>query len=279
MIRAGEFSRIYDPSEDTGDAWYINDHCFIRDRSGLWHMFGITHAEPAAPLEERFLAHATSTALFGKPWRKQDHVMHADTDAGETLVWAPHIIDHNEQYWMFYCAGGDEHDRYRIHLAISDDLWNWRRHSANPMVIDGYDARDPMVLKAGEKWIMYYTGNSDPAGGHHVVYAVTSEDLTHWSGRREVFRHSEVGTFGGPTESPFVVKKCDTYFLFVCTNAPYNDTAIYASNDPFRWEMDDKVGSFPAHAAEVVVADNGETFVSRAGWGQGGVYLAQLQWE
>jgi predicted GH43/DUF377 family glycosyl hydrolase len=54
---------------------------------------------------------------------------------------------------------------------------NWQRHDRNPMVVDGFDARDPMVLRVGDVWVMYYTGNSEPSGGHHVVYAVTSKDL------------------------------------------------------------------------------------------------------
>lgn len=278
-MKTGPFKKIYDPSEGEGEPWYINDHCFIRDRNGLWHMFGITHAEPAQPLDERFLAHATSETLLETPWRKQPHVMQADAAAGETLVWAPHIIEHEGQYWMFYCAGGAGHDRYRIHLAVSGDLWEWHRHGANPMVVDGYDARDPMVLRVGDEWVMYYTGNSQPTGGHHVVYGVTSTDLAHWGGRREVFRHAESGTFGGPTESPFVVERGGSYFLFTCTNAPYNDTAVYASADPFHWEMSQKVASFPSHAAEVVVLEDGGTFVSRAGWGQGGLYLAGLEWD
>jgi hypothetical protein len=145
------------------------------------------------------------------------------------------------------------------------------------MVVDGFDARDPMILRVGDVWVMYYTGNSEPSGGHHVVYAVTSKDLVRWSGRREVFRHSKAGTSGGPTESPFVVSRGSDFFLFLCTCEPYSNTAVYASSDPFHWDMADQVGSIGAHAAEVVL-ENGETFVSRAGWGEGGLYLAKLEW-
>jgi beta-fructofuranosidase len=108
---------------------------------------------------------------------------------------------------------------------------------------------------------------------------VTSKDLVHWSDRKEVFRHSQVGTYGGPTESPFVVNRGGQFFLFVCTNAPYNNTAVYESDDPFHWEMANQTGSIGAHAAEVVVTKNGETLVSRAGWGEGGLYLAKLEWQ
>lgn len=277
MIHAGEFKRIYDPSVGEQESWYINDHCFIRGEDGLWHMFGITHAEPGAPLDERFLAHATSPRLSDTPWRKHAPVLHVDRAMGETHVWAPHVIRHDGRYWMYYCAGGATHDQYRIHLAVSEDLWNWRRHEGNPMLVDGYDARDPMVLRVGDEWVMYYTGNAEPGGGHHVVYAVTSKDLVRWSGRREVFRHTKSGTYGGPTESPFVVKREGRFHLFLCTNEPYNDTAVYVSDDPFHWDRTNQVGTIAAHAAEVIVTEDGESFVSRAGWGEGGLYLAKLE--
>jgi hypothetical protein len=41
----------------------------------------------------------------------------------------------------------------------------------------------------------------------------------------------------------------------------------------------DEVGMLRAHAAEVIVDERGETWVSHCGWGQGGVYLAPLRWE
>lgn len=279
MINAGEFQRIYDPSIGENEAWYINDHCFIQAEDGRWHMFGITHQEPADPLNETFLAHATSDSFPGGPWRKQAHVLHADKETrGETHVWAPHIIRHHGLYWMYYCAGGTDHTRSAIRLATSSDLWTWHRHDGAPMVVDGYDARDPMVVRYGDHWIMYYTANSTPSGGHFVVAAVTSLDLLHWSNRREVFRHPEKGTFGGPTESPFVVFRKGLAYLFVCTNSPYSNTAVYESRDPFLWSLADQVGSIAAHAAEVVTLENGECFISRAGWGEGGLHVAKIHW-
>jgi beta-fructofuranosidase len=32
--------------------WYINDHTVIRDESGRWHLFWITHPEPVDPWHE-----------------------------------------------------------------------------------------------------------------------------------------------------------------------------------------------------------------------------------
>jgi arabinan endo-1,5-alpha-L-arabinosidase len=281
-FRVGGFNKIYDPSIGEKERWYINDHTFIRAENGQWHLFGITHREPANALQEKFLAHATAPDLMG-PWTKQAPVLHAsgrqDEKHNETVVWAPYVLKHDGLYWMYYCAGGKDHTKYHIHLAISADLWNWKRHPANPMVVDGYDARDPMAMQFSDQWLLYYTATGKPEGGNHTVNVVSSADLSHWANKQEAFRDSEAGTYGGPTESPFVVARNAKYYLFVCTNHGYNETAVYVSETPFHWDATNLVGTFPAHAAEVIQAPDGKWFVSRAGWGQGGVYLAELTWE
>jgi predicted GH43/DUF377 family glycosyl hydrolase len=277
-FHVGSFDKIYDPSVGEKDEWYINDHTFIRAEDGRWHLFGITHREPAKAQQEKFFAHATAPDLAG-PWTKQAAVMQVDEATGETVTWAPYVLRNNGLYWMFYCAGGKEHTKYHIHLATSADLFQWKRHPANPMVVDGYDARDPMVARFNGDWILYYAATSEAKGGNHTVKAVTSRELAHWSGQREVFRDPEVGTYGGPTESPFVVTRKGKYYLFVCTNHGYNETAVYESETPFHWDAERLVGKFPAHAAEVIQTSDGKWYVSRAGWGQGGVYLAELFWD
>jgi len=276
-FEVGAFTKVFDPSVGEGQAWYVNDHCFVRGGDGQWRLIGITHAEPANPLDEKHFLHAVAPDLFG-PWTKEAPALRADSSCGETHLWAPHILEHEGRYWMFYCAGGRSSAEYRIHLATSQDLASWERHAGNPLIVDGFDARDPMVLRLGSDWVLYYTATSAPDGGHHVVKCATSPDLLRWSQSREAFRHSKVGTYGGPTESPFVVRRGDRFYLFVCTNDPYNDTAVYESRNPFRWDESNLCGRFPAHAAEVVELADGRSFVSRCGWGQGGVYLARLVW-
>ena len=278
LITSSEFKRIYNPSVGETEQWYINDHCFIQDKTGLWHMFGITQTEPAKPLEEKFFAHATSTDLLSSQWEKQEHILHADYESWkETHVWAPHVIEHEGMYYMFYCGGGDSHDQYRIHLATSEDLWNWQRHEANPLLIDGFDARDPMIINHNGLWIMYYTATSNPTGGNHTVMTVTSKDLIHWENRQLAFMHPDTGTYGGPTESPFVIKRNDRFYLFVCTNDPYNSSAAYESDNPFQWNIENLVGEFPTHASEVIEYKD-KYYISRAGWGEGGLYLAEMSW-
>jgi len=280
-VRAGEFTRIYDPSVGEDKPWYINDHCFIRAQDGRWHLFGITREEPARPVEEIQFAHATADQLLQSPWLKQSPALTVAREAPweEVHLWAPSVVFHDDLYYMFYCAGGFNGANYRIHLATSSDLEEWTRSTKNPLVVDGFDARDPFVLRVGDQWVMYYTATSRPEGGNHIVAYVTSNDLLTWTNRGVAFSDPSTGTWGGPTESPFVVQRGQVYYLFIGPRDNYDSTHVFASDDPFQWSVKSKVGDIPAHAAEVIIDTNGRWYVSRAGWGKGGVYLAPLIWE
>ncbi|HVV35459.1 MAG TPA: family 43 glycosylhydrolase [Acidimicrobiales bacterium] len=289
---AGEWTHIYDPSVGETEQWYVNDHTVFRDRSGTWHLIGITHAEPFKPFEEVDLCHASAPSLLG-PWTKHPPVLTADPALGEKHLWAPHVIDHEGRYWMFVCGGSTEGPAtYRIQLATSEDGLTWTRHAANPLVVDGYEARDPMVLHVDDRWVMYYTATSEPGGGHHVVIAAESDDLLQWRGRHVVYRDELVGTGGGPTESPFVVARDGMYYLFmgpadfasamarrVDWATAYSSTIVLASDDPLHFDRADCVGEIAAHASEVVVDENGSAWITHCGWGQGGVYVAPLSFD
>ena len=278
-VTAGQFVNIYDPSGDRGKPWYINDHTIFRDAAGRWRLVGITHAEPADPFNEIHLAHASADDLHG-PWRTEPFAATADPEAGETVLWAPHVVEHDERFWMFVCGGGGGPDdgMFRIQLLTSPDGVTWSRHEANPLIIDGYHARDPMVLRVDDRWIMYYTATSDPAGGHHIVAAAESSDLVHWTGRHAVFTSQKTGTWGGPTESPFVVERDGDYYLFIGPDPGYRGTRVIRSSDPLSFLAAGQVGHINAHAAEVVTDDAGQTWVTHCGWGEGGVWLAPLHW-
>jgi Glycosyl hydrolases family 43/FG-GAP-like repeat len=275
-VSAGGFVRVYDPSVGESQAWYYNDHTLVRDVvTGTWHVYAITHAEPANPLDEKSFGHATAPTPNG-PWTKRPFAMTADPAAGESHIWAPHVVHDNGTYYMFYAAGTPDHAAYRMHLATSTDLVNWRRSPANPLFIDGFDARDPMVTKIGTQWVMYYTANSTPTGGNHQVAYRTSADLISWSPKRVAFQHAASGTFGGPTESPFVFSRGGWWYLSICCDASYKDTRVYRSRDPFHFSTGDLAGRVDAHAAEVVTEPSGATWITGAGWGQGGLWMAPL---
>ena len=85
-------------------------------------------------------------------------------------------------------------------------------------------------------------------------------------------------TWGGPTESPTIIRRGNIYYLFIGPRDNYRSTCIYKSCDPFHWDIRDLVGQINSHAAEVVRDSHGKWYVSHCGWDQGGLYLASLQW-
>jgi beta-fructofuranosidase len=284
VIEVGEFKRIYNPSAELEKQWHINDHCFVHGEDRTWHLFGITDEKPAPPApysdspQTVFWAHATAKTLLQEQWQKEPFPMTIDASIGEVHLWAPHIILHDGLYYMYYCAGDPDHTRYKIHLATSQNLYDWQRHPANPLVVDGYDARDPFILRLKDQWVMYYTATGKPEGGNHTVAAVTSTDLIHWSGKRVVYTDPEVGTWGGPTESPFVVRRGPYYYLFIGPGADYITTKVYRSEDPYAWTTDQEAAVIKSHAAEIVRDADGRWYISHCGLYQEGVYLAPLRW-
>jgi hypothetical protein len=323
LFTVGEFRRIYDPSVGEPQPWYVNDHTIARDRHGTWHLIGITHVQIDIPPLERFftaprsitsdevktlnrelresaaqarregrawfdahdekqLAHAVAPSLTTSQWRKQPFALVAD--ATESVLWAPHVITHAGLHYMFYAAGAEHGDgNFRMHLATSADMTNWTRHEGNPLFTDGFEARDPMVLRVGERWVMYYTATEPATGGHHVVAYRTSDDLKTWGPRSIAFVDPMKGTGAGPTESPFVVKRGDCYYLFLSMRhnyipGYYADTEVFRSRNPLHWDINDIVGRFDGHASEVIRDVDGRWYVSHCGWYQGGVYLAPLTW-
>lgn len=312
LVSAGPFQHIYDPGVGEDEQWYINDHSVIHGNNGKWHLFGITREEPPHFMQERNLAHATSPELTAWPWEKQPFALTAEYEQhGEVHLWAPHVIEHDGTYYMYYCAGASHGQpreevtaatrdprNYRIHLATSTDLWEWERHEENPLFTDGWSGRDPMVIRLPEdldatgasgeslagKWIMYYTATDPPDGGNRIVAYRTSDDLIHWSDRAVAYRDPTTGRGGGTTESPFVVRRGDWYYLFIAPRGgpgngyAYAGTDIFRSRSPVGFKPEDIVGHIPAHAAEVVRDTDGQWYITHCGWGQGGVYLAPLRW-
>ncbi len=273
-----EFKHIFDQSVGEAKPWYINDHCIIKGKDG-WHLYGITHQQPADPMHERDFAHATSADLLADPWKKQPFALTYDPKLGEDHLWAPHVIQKGDTYYMFYCAGSQVNNyHYQINLATSKDLTHWTRYKNNPVFQDFFDARDPMVLLIDGTYHLYYTANLDRGTSNHVVNVRTSKDLLHWSPARVALIHPEKGTWGGPTESPFVVHYGDHFYLFVGPDGDYRATKVYRSPNPYGWSYSDQVYGFPSHAAEIV-EDGGKYYATNAGWDLNGVFIAPMIWE
>ncbi|MFC9399034.1 family 43 glycosylhydrolase [Streptomyces sp. NPDC057027] len=275
-IGAGPFAHVYDPSTPAGPR-YLNDHTLIRAQ-GRWHLFSIVGSSaprgevPDSSAETSF-AHASAPTPQG-PWTPHpDALTVAPSYFGEEHLWAPHVVEAGGRFWMFYAAGGTS--GAAVNLATSTDLFTWTREPSGPL-FRGIAARDPMVLRVGGEWVMYYTELSGP-GGHHVVAYRRSADLVRWSEPGVAFTDASTNTTVSVTESPYVVERDGWYYLFIGPRNGYAGTDVLASRDPFRFDLTGPAGHVPGHAVEVF-ADGDAWYASAAGWFGQGLYVAPLEW-
>ncbi|MER5481482.1 glycosyl hydrolase family 32 [Streptomyces sp. NPDC002734] len=276
-LGAGPFTHVYDPSV-SGVRRYLNDHSLIR-AGGRWHLFGIVGQSappgeaPDSSLEVSF-AHASAPDPHG-PWTSHPDALTVDPAYhGEEHLWAPHVIEADGAYWMFYAAGGTA--GAAVNLATSKDLFTWTRVPSGPL-FRGIAARDPMVTRIGDEWVMYYTELS--VDGHHLVRHRRSTDLLHWSEPGTTFADgSTTGDGVSVTESPHVIERDGWYYLFLGPRNGYEGTDVLASRDPFRFTLDGWAGHVPGHAVEPVT-DGQRWYASAAGWFRRGLHLAPLTWQ
>ena len=129
-----------------------------------------------------------------------------------------------------------------------------------------------MLYHNGEYIMVYVAG--------HSVWARTSTDLEDWSGEpREIFRMSRPGA----PESPVLVSRDDTFYLFWCiydgTHGPYDRrTFVYASDDPLDFHNCEPISTFAAHAPEAFQDEDNDWFVSSVEWPHRGLSIAPLKW-
>ncbi|MEV0990857.1 glycosyl hydrolase family 32 [Streptomyces sp. NPDC049949] len=275
-VGAGSFTHVHDPSLP-GRRRYLNDHTLLK-AGGRWHLFGIV-GDSARPGEspdsaaEVAFAHASAPDPYG-PWTAHADALTVDRSYfGEEHLWAPHVVEAGGTFRMFYAAGG--RDGAAVNMATSTDLFTWTRLPTGPL-FRGLAARDPMVLRIADEWVMYYTELSAPHG-RHIVAVRRSTDLVHWSEPETAFTDPSGDVTLSVTESPCVVERDGWYHLFIGPRGGYEGTDVFASRDPFRFGQGGYAGHVPGHAVEVV-SDGQEWYASAAGWFRQGLYVAPLQW-
>jgi len=102
----------------------------------------------------------------------------------------PFIWFERGTYYLFYfgtTASGYEKGLKTLNLAVSTDLYTWRRYEGNPVISpQGTDWRrdaiwHPNITKVGEKYFLFFnaSGVVDGINEEYIGYA-TSADLFHW---------------------------------------------------------------------------------------------------
>ncbi len=156
----------------------------------------------------------------------------------EYQVWSPGIAEKNGRYYMYY-TGVNMNAAQAICLAVSDDLYSWRKYEKNPVVKPGAwcpwdeshwsDCRDAMVFNDGDgtSYMYYCTSKYDGKGGAVPALGIaSSSDMYNWK---------DLGAYSfnicdHALESPFVIKRGGRYYLFF-TNCGHG-TSYAVSDDP-----------------------------------------------
>lgn len=98
-------------------------------------------------------------------------------------IYQPWLVAHEGRYYDFYNAaeGGVEQSG----VAFSENLLDWRRHPANPVIPVGPKgsfnesfSSDPKVFRDGDHWLMIFFGVGQ---GHAHIMAAYSRDLLTWT--------------------------------------------------------------------------------------------------
>ena len=137
------------------------------------------------------------------------------------------ILEYEGLYYIFYNAKDYPKTGERTGFAVSDDLENWERCAGNPVLglgpkgdFDDKFAADPVVLKHGDQWVMFYFGNC--TDGHARDSVAFSENLTSWRKSEEIL--VDVGPQGSidsrHAHKPGIIAERGNLYHFYCAVAP-----------------------------------------------------------
>ena len=218
--------------------------------------------------------HLTADSLTQTGWEKHESFRYKGQE-----IWAPHIIKHDDTFYMYYTSIGVPR---QIRYSTSKDLFNWEHPSDEPLFAysneftDNQKNKDPMVFKHGDTWIMYFSMLKDDK--HWVVGYSTSKDLINWEGPKICF---DENTENPGVESPFVVKRGKYYYLTLSARPtwPHGGQDFFRSKSPFLWETKDLVKRInPWHAAEIMRDFDGKWYYSRSSGSEDDFRMAEMFW-
>ncbi|MHC4799871.1 MAG: glycoside hydrolase family protein, partial [Planctomycetota bacterium] len=178
---------------------FVKDFSVIKGPDHRWHVFSITgdffgNHDWLPDGQERTFSHASSTNL--RDWTIHRPVISISNKTypdgrgrfKDRNVWAPHVIEHKGQYWMFYTSVNEQVSQ-SISLATSRDLFEWVEWENNPVFTledvawakwdRGHwaNCRDPVVLDDGGEFYLYVTASVEPPGETGAVVVARSDDL------------------------------------------------------------------------------------------------------
>ncbi|NOT33202.1 MAG: hypothetical protein HOP12_03430 [Candidatus Eisenbacteria bacterium] len=288
--------------------WRPKEATLVR-RQGLFHLY-YTRGIPTAPFDSTWteLGHAVSGDLYNwVEWAPE--IPPRATEWDNHQIWAPHIVETDTLYYMFYTgithSPPDWIHHQRIGVATSPDLVNWTRLPEPvlecldvpwtyciPSMEGAGDFRDPYVMpdpdSAGH-WIMYYTARHRDAPGELLIGAARSTgDLTQWTGAGPLFNTAQRYTLSSVTETPDVFEHQGRWFLLYTTwnKHPIGiQTALHPLADSSGWSaqqfLHEQVpfnNTDPSFGPEHLVVDGHELYY-HANSAVDGIEFLEFVWE
>jgi len=193
---------------------------------GTWQLWSCIRAT-AAPGKTRLFYRWQANRLTDRDWTPMGIAMMADPNFGETEggLQAPFVLKEGSDYYMFY--GEWEH----IAMAKSQDGKTFARQltpgGKSGMFGEGPgdNTRDPMVIKIGSLFYIYYTAYPE---GHGYDFARTSTDLFHWSKPTEVAYGGSSGSGQYSAECPFVYyHKASGYYYLLRNQILWQERTVF----------------------------------------------------
>ncbi len=226
---------------------YVKDYYVFKEGKTYHLFYNVGHAGESQQWfeagNEKAFGHATSEDL--RNWAHHPRVLQVVPDSWEGMVVsAPSIIKHQGTYYMFYTGFDDRvPGKQSIGLATSRNLFDWKRHTGNPVYeappwaerrADGWvDCRDSHVIRHGDGFLLFSMVSK--AGGKGAIAIARSENLTEW---KEL--GPAVETFKEP-ESPRVFEHDGRFYMFI--SSAFGKQLLRTADPesgpweevPFRW--------------------------------------------
>jgi predicted GH43/DUF377 family glycosyl hydrolase len=136
-------------------------------------------------------------------------------------IYQPWLVEHEGSYYNLYNAANGQVEQ--LGLAISDDLYNWKRYDQNPVIPVGpkgsYNevfSSDIKVFRDKDHWTGFFFGVGKE--GAHIMLAF-STDLLHWKVDPEPIYKSGENPSGLDSQYAHKISlvwnpKNETYYLF-----------------------------------------------------------------
>jgi len=225
--------------------FYLKDFCLI-ESEGVFHLFHIAGTPGVScclPGNEMWFGHAATKDF--QTWETFEPCFYIDPQGWDNgHVFAPFVVEKDQTFYMFY-TGTSIDNTQRIGLAVSEDLFHWRRVGRRPVIRPeayewafcptrgGAACRDPHVMKQGDSYWMYYTAVTKDFKG--CVARASSKNLLDWKDEGPAYVYSGLKH----CESSNVQEFDGKFYLFF--GGHFKSWSYVISGTPKQWPKQEPI--------------------------------------